>query len=367
VSLITIIFLCFAFAYLGVELWLTLAFYLYRNSILPEPSHWPEITILLAARNEEKNIGACLDSLLKLDYPTDKLHIIIGNDQSQDQTEEIAQQYAAKHAFITIVNIKEDGRGLKAKARVMAQMDTLAKGDFYLVTDADIRVKPQWAKFMIRHMKPETGVASGTTMVSGKGLYTMLQGIDWAHFMGMLNMISYAGVPATAVGNNMIIRKEAYWQTGGYGAIQFSITEDFKLYAEVCKQGWKWDNIMIPEVLAYSESTKGFMPLLHQRKRWLSGGRELPFYWWLLFAIFGAYYIFTPILLFVNPFLGLTILVSKMFLQFLSLIRIHHLLGEKAPNLLLHLIYELYLFAITISTTLFFIIPIKTIWKGRKY
>ena len=84
--------------------------------------------------------------------------------------------------------------------------------------------------------------------------------------MGLLNVISYSGVPATAVGNNMIIRKDAYWQTGGYSKIKFSITEDYKLYSEVCSKGWLWNNIMNQDVLAFSEKTQGFGNLSTPKK-----------------------------------------------------------------------------------------------------
>lgn len=354
-------------AYIGIQIWQTITLFRYKDQLQAEPKDWPLISILVAARDEEANLPACLDALVHLDYPKDKLLIIIGNDQSVDQTEAIAISYAQKNPYIKVVNIVENGSGLKAKARVMAQMDQHAVGDFLLITDADVQVKPQWAKYLIRHMKPETGVASGTTMVSGASVYNKLQGIDWAYFMGLLNVISYNGVPATAVGNNMIVRKEAYWATGGYAAIKFSITEDYRLYNEVCNLGWKWDNIMIPEVLATSAPVEGFMTLLHQRKRWLSGGKELPWYWWILFGVFGLYYFVIPALLILSPIVGIVLVAVKFMLQCTQIDKIFRLVGEKPPKWHQHLLYEGYLFLVTITTALFFALPFKTMWKGRKY
>lgn len=361
ISLILVVF------YLIIQLGLTIAFFRYKNKLLAEPENWPEITVLVAARNEENNLDSCLNALCSLDYPKERLHIVVGNDQSTDRTAEIAQGYANKFGHVKVVDIKDDNSGLKAKARVMAQIDTYATGEFILVTDADVVVKPSWAKYLIRHMQENTGVASGTTMVKGNGLFSQMQGMDWAYFMGMLNVISYTGVPATAVGNNMIIRKQAYWETGGYAAIRFSITEDYRLYAEICKQGWKWDNIMIPEVMAYSGPIENFGTLLHQRKRWLTGGRELPWYWWVLFVVFGIYYFTIPLLFALAPAIALILASIKMLFQVLSINRIHNLVNEQRPTLYQHLLYELYLFFVTISTAIFFLLPVKTIWKGRKY
>ena len=127
---------------------------------------------------------------------------------------------------------------------------------------------------------------------------------------------------------------------------------------------------MNPDVLAYSEKTKGGSNLLHQRKRWLSGGKELPWYWWLLFGVYGGFYFAIPILLVSGgtyyPFL-LGFWGIKFILQSLQINGIYGCLGEAKPSLSRHLIYELYLFLITMSTAIFFLLPLKTKWKDRAY
>ena len=363
----------------------------YKAEFQAQPTEWPQISVWVAARDEAENIGDCLAALCALDYPKEKLQILVGNDQSSDNTAEIARDWAARHSFIKVIDIVDNDSGLKAKARVMAQLDIHAEGEFYLITDADVRVKPQWAKAMIQSMSDNTGVASGTTMVqadiNAKGwdfVWAKLQGIDWTYFMGLLNVISYAGVPATAVGNNMIVRKKAYWETGGYASIKFSITEDYKLYSEICAKGYGWNNVMAPDVLAHSVETKGFSALLHQRKRWLSGGKELPWYWWLLFGVFGLFYFAIPITTlglglmrwtWTNPSIDLdrtelifiSIWAIKWILQTIQINRICNNVGEKTPSWAWHLIYEFYLMIVTVGTSIFFLLPRKTVWKGRKY
>jgi cellulose synthase/poly-beta-1,6-N-acetylglucosamine synthase-like glycosyltransferase len=182
----------------------------------------------------------------------------------------------------------------------------------------------------------------------------------------------------------MIVRKKAYWETGGYASIRFSITEDYKLYSEICSKGYGWNNVMSAGVLAHSVETKGFNALLHQRKRWLSGGKELPWYWWLLFGVFGAFYLVVPFTL-----LGIALFeifgysdipstgdlifwlmllwLIKWLLQGLQIALICNKVGEKAPQWHWHVLYELYLTLITLGTAIFFASPKKTVWKGRKY
>ena len=124
---------------------------------------------------------------------------------------------------------------------------------------------------------------------------------------------------------------------------------------------------MIPEVLAYSAPTQGFIPLLHQRKRWLSGGRELPFYWWIFFAVFALFYFIVPVAFILHPLWVALFWPLKWVLQTLQVTRIYRCVGEKTPSLFLNLAYEAYLFLVTLSSALFFVMPAKTIWKGRKY
>jgi len=377
-TLYTIVFL-----YLIVQIWQLQALFRYevyndfKTLQNEEPSVFPQISIWVACRNEEKNIENCILSLLDLNYPKDKIQILIGNDQSTDNTRQkildvIEQyskqsQYSESKTLLQLIDILDDDSGLKAKARVMAQLDKHAIGEYYLITDADVVVNPNWALGLLGSLSNDMGVASGTTMVKSDGIWGWLQEIDWAYFMGLLNLISFSGIPATAVGNNMIMKKDAYWETGGYGKIQFSITEDYKLYSEICKKGWKWNNVMNPEVLAFTEKIDGFIPLLHQRKRWLSGGKELPWYWWILFGIYGLFYFVTPLLLVFNIKIGLTFWTFKFILQSIQINQIYRLLGQNSPPIFKHLIYEFYMFLVTVSTSIFFFLPAKTIWKERKY
>lgn len=379
ISLYTIIGL-----YLTVQLWQLLALYRYQVYQNPEFNplifntqkeyhSLPPISILVACRNEEKNIINCLKALYHLNYPKEKVQILIGNDQSTDNTAKLVMDFIEEYRselfpnYLKMIDIQDGISDLKAKARVMAQLDIHATGAYYLITDADVQVNPNWALGLLASLSMDMGVASGTTMVKSAGFSGRMQEIDWTYFMGLLNLISFSGIPATAVGNNMIVKKSAYWETGGYGKIQFSITEDYKLYSEICKKGWGWNNVMNEHVLAFSEKIDGFIPLLHQRKRWLSGGKELPWYWWILFGVYALFYFMIPLLLVFQWKMGLLFWILKFFIQTIQINRIYSLIKQDKHNIISHFFYEIYMFCVTIGTSIFFLLPAKTIWKGRKY
>jgi cellulose synthase/poly-beta-1,6-N-acetylglucosamine synthase-like glycosyltransferase len=125
--------------YLLVQIWQTLSLFKYQvyshyKNYVGEKDQWnlisndlPEISIWVACRNEEKNIVQCLTSLVNLKYPQEKIQILVGNDQSTDNTRKLVlafidsciintSEYNEKKPQIQLVDIVDDDSGLKAKA-----------------------------------------------------------------------------------------------------------------------------------------------------------------------------------------------------------------------------------------------------------
>jgi len=99
----------------------------------------PSVSILIPARNEEKNIGNLLNDLSSFEYKP--LEIIIYNDMSTDQTAEIVQQFAAKNQAFRLINGKEPGNDWLGKNFACHRLALEAQGEILLFLDADVRVK----------------------------------------------------------------------------------------------------------------------------------------------------------------------------------------------------------------------------------
>lgn len=332
-----------------------------------EEKDLPRISILLAVRNEEANILRCLQSLEALHYPKDHIQILIGEDQSEDGTSGLIEKFIEgkpQFAMFPITRLMGKARG---KANVLAHLAHSATGDYYLITDADVAVHPNWAREIVGYFNPKTGIVSGTTIVEDDGRSMgRMQEIDWMYFMGLLRSFANYGLNCTAVGNNMAIRKEAYWSTGGYENIDFSVTEDYKLYQMVRKNGWETRNILNTNIINRSRPIEDFRLLMHQRKRWLVGARELPIYWWLLFGIFG---LFAPaiIIVFLHSIkLGLIFYGTKLLLQSLSVYILQDKM-ELRKDFDYLMTYEIYSIVVAISTQVFYFMPVSFQWKNRSY
>jgi cellulose synthase/poly-beta-1,6-N-acetylglucosamine synthase-like glycosyltransferase len=336
----------------------------YQRKIISEK---PLVSILIAARNEALNILDCLMAIDKLKYPKDKLQVLIGNDQSEDETAQLVSNFIADKPYMQLYQIEKTVGKAKGKANVLAQLANHATGDFLFFTDADIEVNEYWVDALLSHQIGEhAAIVSGITVVKDKDLFSSMQRIDWLYFMGILYALHRVGFEATAVGNNMLVTQKAYEETGGYEHIDFSITEDYKLYQEIKKRNHNAINILSNDSINVSKSIATLSDLLHQRKRWLTGAIALPVYWWLVFGIFGM---FLPACVFLFLFdwvIALELLTAKFILQWF-IVFIVSIKAKIKVNYWHSILYEFYAHGIALLTSINFFLPTDIRWKNRTY
>ena len=94
------------------------------------------VSVLIPARNEEKNIGLMLDDLLSQDYGN--LEIIVFNDQSDDSTDKIVTEYTISDRRVRLINSPGLPQGWLGKNFACYSMATEATGSFFLFLDADV-------------------------------------------------------------------------------------------------------------------------------------------------------------------------------------------------------------------------------------
>ncbi len=356
--------------FFGIQLFSIWSVATHKTEEIKPRDVFPKVSLLLAARNEEKLIMRSLQAINALNYPKDKLEILVGNDASTDKTAELVADFIQDKPWFKLHQItKTVGKG-RGKANVLGQLAHQATGEIYFITDVDVKLPKNWILALLQEFDSEkVGIASGTTKCERGGLFATMQAMDWLHFMGYIKAFANVGVGCTSVGNNMAVRAEAYWQTGGYENIDFSITEDYKLFKEVTSRGWEWRTIMGADSLGLAWHIPEISEMLQQRKRWLIGARELPLNWKAMIVLYGLY---VPALLLVFIFNtpAFTFLwLTKYALQSLFIVALR--LKVKRPPFDLfgfHIfLYEFYVLLNTFATGVFYFLPVKSIWKGREY
>ena len=253
------------------------------------PNNLPTISVLIAARNEEKRLPGCLDALLNSDYPREKFELIIIDDRSKDRTLEIVQNYSRKYTNIKVVVITKRIPNMSGKASSICQGIEHSRGEIILITDADCIVQEQWLKKMVECFESGIGLVGGFTLLSParsvnnikikNSLLAKVQTLDWMYLLTVGAGAAGWGVPVSILGNNFGFRRKVYDEVGGYLAIGFSIIEDFALMHKI-KQStrWKVRISLDSQTSVFSFPPTSWREFIDQRRRWAAGGKEVGFF-----------------------------------------------------------------------------------------
>jgi len=338
---------------------------LWPRPALPSLTHYPRVSILVAARNEATTIERCLQALAALDYPAELLEILIGDDASTDATWAVTQRFIADKPQFRLLAIGQRLGTARGKSNALAHLCRAATGEYFLFTDADMALAPGWVQAMLAAAPAGVGVVTGITTAGG-GLFGRWQGLDWLFGLNLIRLLTDCGLPITAVGNNMLVTRVAYESIGGYEALAFSVTEDVQLFTQIVAQGWHYRNLIDPRTLGISVPQPTVRHLLHQRKRWMRGAVRLPWQLALLFSSYGAFYTvlgwqgLLPL-----PAIG-ALLAGKVLCQTCFLAITLRQAGHR-EHLGVLLLYEGYLVVMSLAVLAYTVWPNGIQWKGRRY
>ncbi len=238
----------------------------------------PFVSVVVAARNEDRTIGLLLGDLVAQEYPAGLYEVIVADDGSSDRTGDVVRSMAAKHALIRYISIRTQIKGLTAKKNALAQGIENAKGDLILTVDADCRVLPTWIRTMVSYFTPEVGMVAGFSQLGAPGqkrtVFETLQALDFLALMsagqGSLNL----GIAWAASGQNLAYRKRAYGEVGGFQKVGHRLSGDDVLLMQLLRKhtSWKIRFASDPAAFNTSKPESTVAGLLRQRTRWASNG-----------------------------------------------------------------------------------------------
>lgn len=235
------------------------------------------VSILVPARDEENNIGTCIDSLISCDFPKDQFEIIAINDRSSDDTSKILHKLSNSIDNLKIVDIESDLQkgNLKGKAGALQIAASNANNEILMMTDADCTVNPNWITNINSHFDQSTGLIASFTLIKGDTTFDKIQAIEWLFLHTMACGGVGVGLPMGCYGNNLSVKKEVFNTVGGYKNIKFSVTEDLALLLSVDNLGYKIKYICDFNSSVETIPVKSMKEYLSQRKRWVLGGKAL--------------------------------------------------------------------------------------------
>ena len=109
------------------------------------PNSPPRASLIIPVRNAERTIGKTLEYLEALDYPADRLQVIIADGGSTDGTIAIVEDYRRSHANVTVVAVPNCASPGHARNEALK----VATGEFVLFTDGDCAPEPDWVQRML--------------------------------------------------------------------------------------------------------------------------------------------------------------------------------------------------------------------------
>ena len=268
------------------------------------------VTVLIPARNEEKNIYNCVTSILNQNYPAEKFHIIVIDDQSSDSTSSIVQKLINENPNrITLLHVNEKPAGVSPKINALLLGITNSKSEIIMTTDADCTASCSWISSTVRYFEENVGATTGLTLFSNElhasPLIHGFQFIDFISFTACgAGSIGY-GRTTTCNGSNMAFRRSAYDEVGGYGAIASLNSGDDSLLAQKIEKTKNWKVTFVNDPISFvtTISVQTWKEILLQRMRWAAQTTQYPTGTVIFMSITFIFYILLFISLPISIFL----------------------------------------------------------------
>lgn len=224
------------------------------RDVSPVPASSPrKISIIVAARNEQRNIRTALQSLLDLKYPDYELVVV--DDRSEDATGKILGAMAATNPRLNVIHIDSLPAGWLGKNHALWVGSRQAAGEYLLFTDADIIMEPTVVTRAVTYM--ERNQLDHLAATPSMQMSTTLLGMFGVSFMVIFALFSRpwkAKDPGSrchiGIGAFNMVRTEAYRHVGGHETIRLRPDDDIKLGKIIKKSGFRQSVVYAPEFLA---------------------------------------------------------------------------------------------------------------------
>ena len=239
-----------------------------------KPIYATKITLIIPARNEAKNIGNCLQSIIAQTYPAHLFEVIVVDDHSTDGTAMIVQSFKRENIQCVFLKdfVTDKLNSYKKKAIEIA----IAKstGDLIVTTDADCFMGVDWlltiASFYEK-FKPAF-IAAPVLINHNKSFLSIFQSLDFMTLQGITGAAVYKKMHCMCNGANLAYEKKAFIEVGGFIGIDNIASGDDMLLMHKIYDRYPDKVLFLKSAEAIvqtapMETIKGF---INQRIRWAS-------------------------------------------------------------------------------------------------
>lgn len=225
--------------------------------------NYPGVTITVPAYNEGLNVKKTVDSLLEMDYPKDKLFLILVDDGSTDNTWDVMRAYEG-HPQIKIFR-KENGGKYTAQNLGLEHCQT----EFVGCLDSDSLVHTEALKRIMTYFDDKRVMAVAPTIITweSKNIVQRAQKADYEMQIYVKKMLGFVDAIHVTPGPFSIFRMDVFRQIGPYKHAH--TTEDQEIALRMQTHGMKIEHA--PDAFVYTMPPKTVKALYKQRTRWIYG------------------------------------------------------------------------------------------------
>lgn len=247
------------------------------------------VSVIIAARNEEAEIRACVESVLNQTYSS--YEVIVVDDRSEDRTAEIVREIHDPR--LKVVTIRDVPPGVSGKKFALQEAVRQAAGEILLFTDADCRVPPTWVETMAAYFDERIGFVIGFSEIRASTWFEKFQRADFLTLMMAACGSANWGVPMAASGQNLAYRKKAYEEAGGFAPILHRISGDDVLMMHQIRRTGRWKILFASDTRSFvtTRPEPSIGSFLRQRTRWASNSdimvRMSPVFFGFLASVYG--------------------------------------------------------------------------------
>ena len=228
--------------------------------------HFPAITLMIAAYNEEGAIAETLDYVLATEYPGD-FEIVVADDGSTDRTREIVAEYQKRHASVRLVAAPHAG-----KAKTLNHALETINTPLVSTIDADTLLMPYSLRRAVARMlisPPDTVAVAGAVLVRNSRENILTRAQEWDYFLGIASVKRAQGLlqgTLVAQGAFSVYDTTALKLIGGWPN---RIGEDIVLTWKMLLGGGR--SVFEPTAVAFTEVPAQWRSFARQRRRWARG------------------------------------------------------------------------------------------------
>ena len=230
----------------------------------------PAVSIVICARNEERNLMKHIPLIMEQDYP--KFELIIVNDSSWDDTEAILKAMQVRYSNIHVVALDEEKQIMQGKKFALTLGIKASKYDTIVLTDADCAPQTnQWLSGIVSHFTEGKEIVIGVSLFHRyKGYLNRLIRFDGlmtaAHYIGF----AQTGQPYMGVGRNMAYHRDLFFKVGGFKRHYTIAGGDDDLFINQVATAKNTAISYIPSEQTISEPKKTWQDWFVQKRRHLS-------------------------------------------------------------------------------------------------